>query len=608
MSHDPTDGAGSGAFAPDNARQMIETASAFAQREMLPEARQALQRARNALAQRSDVGPAHWCNACLVALEIAARGGDVQGMEAEAAQLRSLSGGGQYWSEQARVRVGKSSGRVDPARLDRVFAVLAGTAAPSTPAPASAPPAGDPAPAFRVSAEGMARGLIAPSARPAARPEPPRAEPAPGLLPARNEEPRPAPMAREDVPEPPSAPAHPAVAKEPPPAPWEHAPIIDAEAAPIARRETPAWNQAPAPAFRGPTPNAPEPPSAPAFWEQFPAPAVREPAPPVREPAPVAREQAPAIHESAPTAHETTAREQAPAAREPAPAHEPAVREPAPVLRESAPAPTAWNPAPAQPPRAADPALPAEPTGHAAERAPEAERAFRGTAWGGAAWASSAPEEPAADRLPSESVSASTPEGDPAFYLPDDSGDEWMDRLAELADISDDDLPLIFVHDEGGDAGPTDARLRVTPDRTDAEELLRSFVDHMTRWRDDVSDEEAENFYDLGTSFLDMEQWESAVKVFDQAMRNPGTRVAAAEGYLKALIGMGDHHAAFGAAGMALSNLASAGEPLSGILFLRGQAAEQIGDPREARRCYQEALLIDRFFADARERLAALGE
>jgi tetratricopeptide (TPR) repeat protein len=215
----------------------------------------------------------------------------------------------------------------------------------------------------------------------------------------------------------------------------------------------------------------------------------------------------------------------------------------------------------------------------------------------------SAAHDPPADRLPAESISTSAHREDSYFQAA--SEDEWMDRLAELADVADDDLPLIFVHDG---TGPVDARLRVTPDRTDAEELLRSFVDHMTRWRDDVSDEEAENFYDLGTSFLDMEQWESAVKVFDQAMRNPGTRVAAAEGYLKALMGMGDYHAAFGAAGMALSNLAEAGEPLSGILFLRGQAAEEIGDPREARRCYGEALRIDRFYADARDRLAALGE
>jgi tetratricopeptide (TPR) repeat protein len=215
----------------------------------------------------------------------------------------------------------------------------------------------------------------------------------------------------------------------------------------------------------------------------------------------------------------------------------------------------------------------------------------------------SASHEPPADRLPAESISTSAHWDD--SYFQELSGDEWMDRLAGLADVADEDLPLIFVHDG---TGPVDARLRVTPDRTDPEELLRSFVDHMTRWRDDVSDEEAENFYDLGTSFLEMEQWESAVNVFDQAMRNPGTRVAAAEGCLKALMGMGDHHAAFGAAGMALSNLAEAAEPLSGILVLRGQAAEEIGDPGEARRCYREALRIDRFYALARERLTALGE
>jgi hypothetical protein len=147
---------------------MIETASAYAEREMLPEARQALQRARSALSQRSDVGPAHWCNACLVALEIAARGGDVQAMESEAAQLRSLSGGGRYWSEQARARVGKSSGRIDLARLDRVFAILAGDALPSS---SAAPPAAEPPP-FRApdihppAEEGMSRSLIAPTPRP----------------------------------------------------------------------------------------------------------------------------------------------------------------------------------------------------------------------------------------------------------------------------------------------------------------------------------------------------------------------------------------------------------------------------------------------------------
>jgi tetratricopeptide (TPR) repeat protein len=220
----------------------------------------------------------------------------------------------------------------------------------------------------------------------------------------------------------------------------------------------------------------------------------------------------------------------------------------------------------------------------------------------GASWQGSAPAEPPSGRLPAESIPTSAPHGDLSLVLQEQAADEWMVRLADPAD---DDLPLILV-DDG--PGLVDARLRVTPDRTDVPELLHSFVDHMTRWRDDVSDEEAENFYDLGTSFLGMEQWESAVKVFDQAMRSPATRVAAAEGYLQALMGMGDHHAAFGAAGMALGNPAAAGEPLSGILFLRGRAAEGIGDPREARRCYREALRINRFYADARERLAALGE
>ncbi|HEX8674624.1 MAG TPA: hypothetical protein VF710_22175 [Longimicrobium sp.] len=457
MSHDRTDGAGGGALASDNARQMIETASTFAQREMLPEARQALQRARGALSQRSDVGPAHWCNACLVALEIAARGGDVQGMEAEAAQLRSISGGGQYWSEQARARIGKSSGRVDPARLDRVFAVLAGDVLPSSSVPLPAIEL----PSFRV---------------PDARPLPPEGT-SRGLI---------APMPRATAP---------------------------AEATPESLVE--------APPTAVPGAAVPELP---------------------------AHEDAPAGSPAVPSATVAS-------------------------LTESL----------------------------ASEPAPR--RVYPGAAWGGAVWMGSASQDPPTDRLPAESISTSAHREDTHFQEAAD--DEWMERLPELADVADNDPPLIFVHDG---TGPVDSRLRVAPDRTDAEELLRSFVDHMTRWRDDVSDEEAENFYDLGTSFLDMEQWESAVKVFDQAMRNPGTRVGAAEGYMKALMGMGDHHAAFGAAGMALSNLAEAGEPLSGILFLRGRAAEEIGDTREARRCYGEALRIDRFYADAPDRLIALGE
>lgn len=126
MPHEPTPGASS-------ARQLIESASAFARREMLAEAQQALQDARAALALRSDVGPAHWCDACLVALEIAARGGDVPELETEAAQLRSLSRGGRYWTEQARARVGGCAGRINPAHLDRVFAILAGEATPAAP-------------------------------------------------------------------------------------------------------------------------------------------------------------------------------------------------------------------------------------------------------------------------------------------------------------------------------------------------------------------------------------------------------------------------------------------------------------------------------------------
>jgi hypothetical protein len=126
MLHDPTPGASS-------ARQLIESALAFARREMLAEAQQALQDARAALALRSDVGPAHWCDACLVALEIAARGGDVPEMEAEAAQLRSLSRGGRYWTEQARARIGGCAGHIDPAHVDHVFAILAGEAIPAAP-------------------------------------------------------------------------------------------------------------------------------------------------------------------------------------------------------------------------------------------------------------------------------------------------------------------------------------------------------------------------------------------------------------------------------------------------------------------------------------------
>ncbi|HEX8361896.1 MAG TPA: hypothetical protein VF613_17385 [Longimicrobium sp.] len=105
---------------------MIEAASAFIRREMLDEARDALRSARAALAVRSDVGPAHWCDACLVALEIAARDGDAPALAAEAAQLRALSGGRRYWTEQARARIAGCAGRIDPAHLDHVFAVLAG--------------------------------------------------------------------------------------------------------------------------------------------------------------------------------------------------------------------------------------------------------------------------------------------------------------------------------------------------------------------------------------------------------------------------------------------------------------------------------------------------
>jgi hypothetical protein len=548
---------------------MIETASAFAQREMLPEARQALQRARGALAQRSDVGPAHWCNACLVALEIAARGGDVQGMEAEAAQLRSLSGGGQYWSEQARARIGMSSGRVDPARLDRVFAVLGGTALPTTP-----PPAADPSPNFPA-ARPEGRGVISPTPRPSAPPEPPR-----GGTP----EPAPEPSA---LPEPAFAP-EPAPAHVPAPAP-DAAPALLVEAVPACPADV-----APArPADVEPARSVDVAPAAPvAAAPARPAdiaPAISIPAEPVE-------------------ANPTWSVETKPVQAHPTP---PADAQPTPVEAKPVPAEiphagygfaTPAQPRADLPPSVGAPEPPAAP--RPAEPRPAEERVYRGVAWGGAAWQGAVPEEPPADRLPAESISTSAPQGDP-FYFAGEMADEWMDRLAELSDVAGDDLPLIFVHDG---TGPVDARLRVTPDRTDAQELLRSFVDHMTCWRDDVSDEEAENFYDLGTSLLDMEQWESAVKVFDQAMRNPGTRVAAAEGYLKALMGMGGHHAAFGAAGMALNHLADASEPLSGILFLRGQAAEETGDPREARRCYTEALRIDRFYADARERLAALEE
>jgi hypothetical protein len=122
-----------------SARHLVEAASVFAKREMLTEARQALQSARAALTLRSDVGPAHWCDACLVALEIAARDGDVQEMESEAAQLRSLSGAGRYWAEQARARICEHAGRLGPARLDRVFAVLAGEASPAAPRHESPP-------------------------------------------------------------------------------------------------------------------------------------------------------------------------------------------------------------------------------------------------------------------------------------------------------------------------------------------------------------------------------------------------------------------------------------------------------------------------------------
>lgn len=560
-------------FSPDKAKQMLDNAAMYLYRDDTASARSSLRKARAALAAMGEAaGPAHWAAASLVALEICMRDADGEGLEAEAAMLAQQTVRSAYWLDMAAGRVRDlDDGQVPADRVARVLQVLSAEV-----------PAAESAPGTKASAE------LADEPEPSAYDEldfdpfegPPPAPPAPSApapqapIPARGAAPPEKPAWRDgsDAPAAPSSP-------------------FAAFAAAAGVPELPSDDEL----EELGAPPAPQPemsPDEPGWLRRARSASSQSP---VQEQG-RALDAVPAVEPQAKPSWLTQAQAQAGSWTPPAASHATPAPQPEPPAPDRAPVRSSTP----------EPFVPATPASPAAT-------GLRGASWDSRP-GSSAP-------VRHEPVVSPTPMREPEpmpnesfLYIPSDLDQQWQQRLQEIEDLpAPDDLPLIFPDDEDApSAAPHDGRMRMSATSTDASALLRSFADHVARFKDDVSDEEAEGFYELGLGLLDMdvpEAMEAAAKLFDQAMRNATTRVPATEGYLKALVGLGDAQGAFGMAGLALSHYATSQDSLAGIYFLRARAAETIGDPAEAVRCYGEALRTDPYFSDAveaRERLRTL--
>lgn len=149
----------------------------------------------------------------------------------------------------------------------------------------------------------------------------------------------------------------------------------------------------------------------------------------------------------------------------------------------------------------------------------------------------------------------------------------------------------------------TDARSVGESEGDQVRELVRQLRQGI---REVVPAEEADTYYELGLSFLQMGLYDDAVQAFQTAFRSPELRRRAIEGLAEALLGRGDALLAHRAVRTIREELEEPGEESLGLLYWQARAAEALGQKDEALELYTQVCLLDVRFADARERLERL--
>jgi tetratricopeptide (TPR) repeat protein len=209
--------------------------------------------------------------------------------------------------------------------------------------------------------------------------------------------------------------------------------------------------------------------------------------------------------------------------------------------------------------------------------APEAARPRPGDAEAATGWTDPQPE--AAPEAPAPAAPVGAGPG----------GTNWIEALRRAPVwIPAEGTPIEQV----GDAWSEGASMEL-------ESVIDSFREQMAR----ALDGDGAARYDLGVAYYDMGLYNEALAEFEAASRCPGLEVQSFEMLASCLLQTGRHHEVVE---LLLPVLAADGHSPRGRLGLQyslGLAYEALGDPRQARRCFEEVALVDIDFKDVQSRL-----
>lgn len=149
---------------------------------------------------------------------------------------------------------------------------------------------------------------------------------------------------------------------------------------------------------------------------------------------------------------------------------------------------------------------------------------------------------------------------------------------------------VVLVDETLGDSDTApgfSGRLRVSEsdaDLTDADALRDHLVEEMLAG---ISGEEGELLFQTATTFLNNRDFATAEVMFSAAMQVPEFRLGACEGVMQSLIGAGRFAEAVATGARAVRIFARSVDELTGIVYLQGVAAQELGDLETARACYE---------------------
>lgn len=150
----------------------------------------------------------------------------------------------------------------------------------------------------------------------------------------------------------------------------------------------------------------------------------------------------------------------------------------------------------------------------------------------------------------------------------------------------------------GGMADLEDLVFETPADDTDAEDVVVQLIGRVReRMGGNLDAEELEAYFDLGLTFLHMEQWTQAIAVLEEVGRDGKYRLSAFEGIVRALLGSGDLDKADWYVGRMLGFYSE--DAL--IHYWMGRVAEGRGEMEIALGAYTRAQEIDPMLPDVAE-------